>query len=100
MVQLMDAGLVPPPQDANPLIGDSYFGARKVVLEVPDNMSPGQTVVCVVQLENAGSQSWFSQDRPGANAVRLRSLVNRSPATTGRLRQDVHSGERVILFSS
>lgn len=94
MVQLMEAGLVPPPQSGNPLIGDSSFGARKVLVELPDRMDPGQTVVCVVQLENAGSQSWFSQDRAGSEEVVLRCVVNRSAATVGRLRQDVHPGER------
>lgn len=93
MSSLMKTGLVPPPQELNLRLGTAEFGARKVSLDIPLRMKAGETVVCRVQLENAGMLSWSKEPR-SQDGVTLEVWSEGSLQASSHPRDDVHSGQR------
>jgi hypothetical protein len=93
MIALLEKKLVPPPEDLSSRLGNQHLGARVVMLDIPSEMMPGDTAVCRVHLENAGSSSWL-HDEAAESGVTLSAYVNGSRVATSRPRGDVHAGER------
>lgn len=95
MLGLMRRGLIPPPDTQKGRIyGDRAFGARVVSMDIPRKMTPGETVLCRLLIENAGDRGWLPDHREHQARVFLGVFVQERRVQALEVTQDVHRDQR------
>ncbi len=95
MLDLMQNGLIPPSEDRKRSVhGDGTFGARIVSLGIPEEMVPGDSYRCHINVENAGLRGWHPENEKYNARVVLGVFLHKKRIETREVTQDVHKGDR------
>lgn len=95
MMKHLERGIVRPPvSDWTPPIGNAKFSARMILKNVPSMLSPGESYICRLCVENSGSWGWIRAKHPNQQMVSLLILYNGRTTAELPVRHTVHNGGR------